>query len=114
MTDRNILQMICNTAYVHGLLACSTSGQSIDSFSDPVRPHPYLVHEVLTHGGGGGGGDFSLWKPNNVVSLPYETVTRSVSINGFLYLGAFTPSRSQTVILCFDVRRETFSLYQSA
>ncbi|EOA39258.1 hypothetical protein CARUB_v10012262mg [Capsella rubella] len=78
--------------------------------SDTYRAHDFLVHEVLTHGGGGE----SSWRRNQVNSPPYKSLTKAICINGFVYFGAWTPTRDENpVIVTFDVRFESISFIRA-
>ncbi|CAL9216796.1 unnamed protein product, partial [Arabidopsis halleri] len=84
--------------------------KALTMVSYPHRPPDHLVHEVLTLGGGGE----SSWTRNKLISPPHYTVTKSICINGFVYYGAWTPTRSANpVIVCFDVRFETLSFIEA-
>ncbi|KAL1201064.1 F-box protein [Cardamine amara subsp. amara] len=81
--------------------------KTLTMISYPYRPPNYTAHEVLRLGGGAP-------ESNKVISPPYFTVTKSVCINGFVYYGAWTPTRSQNpVIVCFDVRHEKLSFIKA-
>ncbi|XP_020866091.1 F-box protein At1g30790-like [Arabidopsis lyrata subsp. lyrata] len=83
--------------------------KSLTMVSYPHRPPDHLMHEVLTLGGGE-----SSWTRNKLISPPHHTVTKSICINGFVYYGAWTPTRSANpVIVCFDVRFETLSFIEA-
>lgn len=129
-------------ASVHGFIGC-TSGRRLNVFNpstwkamslpcigpgtslgyDPVddqfkaltllsHPHQepdYLVHEVVILGGR----EYS-WRCNEVFSPLYYPLTKPVCINGFMYFGAWTPTRDKNpVIVCFDVRYETISFIKA-
>lgn len=65
--------------------------------------HICIVHEVIKLGGGGE-------SRNEVISPPYCPLTNRLSINGFIYCGAWAPRpRTNPVIVCFDVRHEKIS-----
>ncbi|XP_010462998.1 PREDICTED: F-box protein At1g30790-like [Camelina sativa] len=136
------LDRCCNCSSVHGLIGCAKSGPFIvcnpstgkvtilpysgshtslgydpvgDQFkalillSHPHLNHDFLVHEVLTLGG-----DSSSWTRSKVTSPPYYTVTKTISINGFVFFGAWTPTRDKNpVIVCFDVRHESISFIKA-
>ncbi|XP_010463004.1 PREDICTED: F-box protein At1g30790-like [Camelina sativa] len=75
----------------------------------PPQPHGFLVYEVSTLGGGE-----SSWTRNKFTSPPHFTVTNSQYINGFVYYGAWTPTRTTNpVIVCFDVRYERLSFIKA-
>ncbi|EOA40335.1 hypothetical protein CARUB_v10009062mg [Capsella rubella] len=78
--------------------------------SDTYRVHDFLVHEVLTLGGGGE----SQWRRNQVTSPPYKALAKAICINGFVYFGAWTPTRNENpVIVSFDVRFERISFIRA-
>jgi len=78
------------------------------SVSVPSRKRN-LEHKVLTLGGGGQG-----WRHIEVTNAPFSPVTVGVSIDGFVYYGAYSPTPPMNpVLVCFDVRSEKISFIKA-
>ncbi|CAA0257979.1 unnamed protein product [Arabidopsis thaliana] len=78
------------------------------SVSVPSRKRN-LEHKVLTLGGGGQG-----WRHIEVTNAPFCPVTVGVSIDGFVYYGAYSPTPPMNpVLVCFDVRSEKISFIKA-
>ncbi|CAL9216800.1 unnamed protein product [Arabidopsis halleri] len=83
--------------------------KALTLLSLPHQNPDFLVHQVLTLGG-----RESSWRCNKVTTPLYDSVTKAICVNGFVYFGAWTPTRDKNpVIVGFDVRYESISFIKA-